>query len=135
MRSISFRLGIPLICAVALVSAPGCTTTRTIDAQNLSTMGEVRSGDTVEVTLTDGTEIDMKFVEQTPGNIIGTDRNGLQQTIAREGISQLQVRSNSTGKTLLLVSGVALLVGGILAAADTADAVGDTVGCILGQPC
>ena len=55
MRSTSFRPGIPLVCAVALVSAPGCTTTRTIDPQNqLSTMGEVQSGDTVEVTLTTG---------------------------------------------------------------------------------
>ena len=136
MRSISSRLGIPLFCAVAVISAPGCTTTRTIDFQGKSsTTGELKSGDTVKVTLTDGTECDLTFVDQMPGHIIGTDRNGVEHTIARQDISVLQVRSASTGRTLLLVGGVALLVGGILAVEDTADAVVDTVECVLGGPC
>lgn len=132
MRSVTARLGIPLLCAVALISAPGCTTTRTIDPQSQpSTMGELQSGNTVKVTLTDGTVLDMTFVEQTPEHIIGTDRNGVERTIARQDVSVLQVRSTSTGKTLLLVGGVALLVGAILAVEDTVDAVE----CVLGRSC
>ena len=132
MRSMTSRLEIPLIYAVALILAPGCTTTRTIDPQSQpSAMREVRSGDTVKLTLTDGTELDMTFVDQTPGHIIGTDRNGLEHTIARRDISVLKVRSSSGGMTLLLVGGVVLLVGAILAVHDTVDAFE----CFLGDPC
>jgi hypothetical protein len=121
----------PLLCAVALISA-GCTTTRTLDPQSQSsTMGEMKSGDTVKLTLTDGTELDLTFVDQTSEHIIGRDRNGVEHTIVRQDISVLQVRSASTGKSLLLVGGVALLVGAVLAVEDTVDAFE----CVLGGAC
>lgn len=132
MSSTTYRSVIPVLCAVALLSAPGCTTTRTLDPQSQpSTTGELKAGDTVKVTLQDGTECDITFVEQTPESITGRDGEGGERTTSRQDISFLQVESISTGRTLLLVGGVVLLIGVVQAVGETVSAFD----CFLGGSC
>lgn len=132
MSTRTSRTGIPLFCVIALISGSGCTTTRIIDPQSrLPTASELKSGDTVKVTLTDGSELDIIFLEETAEHIIGRDRQGAAHTISRQDIAFLEARSLSTGKNLLLVGGIVLIVGVVQALADTAEAYD----CLLGGPC
>jgi hypothetical protein len=103
---------ITLLCALAMVFS-GCTTTRTLDA-NGGTAGsaQLKAGDTVNVVLRDGQEMNLSFVEWNDEQLIGLDKNNQSQSVYRSDIVQMETKASDDGlvKTLVFAGLVALAV-------------------------
>jgi hypothetical protein len=110
---------VAFLCSIVLLSS-GCVVTRSVDPQSASA-GEVQEalapGEPVQLLLQDGRAIDLDFEQWTAEHFIGTDQSDLQQSIAWEDISQLQVSRTSGIRTTLLILAVAGFVLGIAASA------------------
>lgn len=111
-RRLDPRAVILVVLSTALVFGPGCTTTRTIVPQSQSAGNSgLKAGDTVKATLRDGRELELIFVEETTDHIVGRDAMNSVRTIPRKQILYLQSTTVSAAKTVLLVGGIALVIG------------------------
>jgi hypothetical protein len=73
----------------------------------------VEVGETVEVSLRDGSSLELSFVEWTADRVAGTDSQGILHRIDAEDISKLEVRRHS----LLGTIGVGVVIAGVVLAA------------------
>lgn len=113
-RRIEPRSLIVLLCSVVLITGSGCTTTRTIDSPGEP--GELHPGDAVKVSLRDGRELELRFVEWTVDHFVGRDQTDALRMIERRHISHLEIARVSAIRTGLLVATIAGVVLAVVAA-------------------
>jgi len=79
----------------------------------------VEVGETVTVSLRDGSRLELSFVEWTADRLAGTDSTGILHRIAAEDIAKLGVKRHS----LLGTVGVGVVVAGMVlaVASDSSD--------------
>jgi hypothetical protein len=73
----------------------------------------VEAGETVEVSLRDGSRIELSFVEWTADRLAGTDSQGILHRIAAGDIAKLEVKRHS----LLRSIGVGVVIVAVVLAA------------------
>jgi hypothetical protein len=100
-------------CCVTLLAASGCTTMHTVDRPASGTPLPVEAGETVEVSLRDGSRIELSFVEWTADRLAGTDSQGILHRIAAGDIAKLEVKRHS----LLRSIGVGVVIVAVVLAA------------------
>jgi hypothetical protein len=107
------------ICCLTLLAASGCTTMHTVERPASGTPLPVEVGETVEVSLRDGSSLELSFVEWTADRLAGTDSQGILHRIAAEDIAKLEVRRHS----LLGTIGVGVVIAAVVlaAAGDSSD--------------
>jgi hypothetical protein len=105
---------ITLLCALAMVFS-GCTTTRTLDA-NGGTAGsaQLKAGDTVNVVLRDGQEMNLSFVEWNDEQLIGLDKHKQSQSVYRSDIVRMETTDKNGGMTTTLFVVSLVVVGALL---------------------
>ena len=106
-------------CCVTLLAASGCTTMHNVEPPASGAPLPVEVGETVEVSLRDGSRLELSFVEWTADRLAGTDSKGILHRIAAEDISKLEVKRHS----LLGSIGVGVVIAGVVlaAAGDSSD--------------
>lgn len=101
-----------LACILALaVATSGCTTLQPVETSPADAAAQLKAGDTIEVTLRDGSVEELKLVEITEDAYIGESRR-----IGFDEIASMQVQTIDALMTTLAVVGIiaviALAAGG-----------------------
>lgn len=99
-------------CA-AMLALSGCTTMQTVEPQAAS---ELEPGQTVFVSLRDGSEVELSFMDWTSEGLTGTDETGILQKYESEDIARVGVQRYSTAKSVGLGVAVVAIAAGIAAA-------------------
>ena len=107
------------LCCTALLAASGCTTMRDVERPAPGTPLPVEAGETVAVSLRDGSRLELSFVEWTADRLAGTDSMGILHRIAAEDIAKLEVKRHSLLGSLGV--GVVILAVVLAAASDSSD--------------
>ena len=115
------------LCAATIAGAPGCTAMRTIEAPAAQeSWAEIQAGDTVALTLRDGRQVELKFVERTDQAVTGRDASGTSLTVESTDIESAKVERLSAGRNVLL--GVTVVgVGFAVAAAEVGKSLTDSL--------
>lgn len=102
---------------MAVLAASGCTTLHTVEPQGeAGTSGGIEPGETVVVSLRDGRELELSFVDWTSAGLTGTDEVGILQKIESRDIARVEVERYSVVRSI----GVGVAVLGVAAAAASA---------------
>ncbi|HEX7081435.1 MAG TPA: hypothetical protein VF329_10510 [Gammaproteobacteria bacterium] len=110
--------------SAAQLAASGCTTMQTVEPPSGSAAWqEVDPGETVLVSLRDGSEVDLSFVSWTSEGLTGTDEVGALQEIEPDEIARIEVERTSIAKSIGLGAAVGAVLVGI--AVDTASDITD----------
>lgn len=115
------------LCSMTVAVAPGCTTMHTIETPAAQeSWAEVQAGDAVALTLRDGRQVELEFVERTGRAVIGRDASGTSLAVESADIEYAGVERFSAGRSVWL--GVAVVgVGFAAAAADVGKSVTDSL--------
>ena len=106
------RSPVALIALAAMLAlCAGCTTTRTVESPTVSVQEELSPGDDFRVSLRNGGQLELSFVEATPEHLAGRDGADELRAIPWADIARLEFSQVDVGRTTLLVlAGVAVAV-------------------------
>ena len=107
-----------LIILIAVISFAGCTTLRPIEGtlpelqQRITSDGLLKTGDRVLIVTTDNKSHKFKVTGIRSGVI-----EGKATSIPVDQVVSVQRREFSTGKTVVLIAGIVVVIGGLVAIA------------------
>ncbi len=113
-----------LICIGMILSLVGCSTFKPVEHREVALPDILLVGKTYKITTTSGDVIQMKVVEVTADEVVGTREDGLGRTVSALDISSIEVETIDGGKTTLaVIGGIVLLPIAIVAV---------VLGCMMG---